>query len=65
MDGFNIIHKTDDKIIATGDVKYYETKTSTSCDKTIDPDCNFQVYGKCFEDYDAIITYKIEMVFEN
>jgi hypothetical protein len=64
INGLDIIHKSDDKIIAVGDVKYYKTRTSSSCDKTKDPECNSQVYGKCSEDYDAVIIYTVEMTFE-
>jgi hypothetical protein len=64
INGLEITYKDDTRIIVVGDIKYYKTKTSSSCDKQIDPECNSQVYGKCSEDYDAVIIYTTQMTFE-
>jgi hypothetical protein len=53
IDGMQIIKKTDDILIVQGTVKYTYSKKSNICDKTIDPNCSTQTYGRCSEpDYE-------------
>lgn len=64
MEGFNIVTKESNVIVAEGEVKHYNTVKSIKCDKIKDPECDDMVYGNCAEEGQYVYIENVKMTFK-